>query len=797
VEAAHIPWRPIGELFVERGLISAEQLEEALAKQVATGQRLGEILVADNLISSPELTQALMEQLGQEIAKEEGFGSGLWAEIKRRQSRPDSSPSLSLVDDHGAVGPDLESEREALHDEVTDPLELDLDELKAELVGVGGPPPTPPEEPPRPDSPTIGVDRLKSELQERSATIDQLSRELEAAHSNLQAREQTFSDEIESWQHARRDADALREQLTARESRLVELEAEVTSLVLAREQESAAQTAAAKQVERDQDEARSQLDMHAARVAELETSLGERDRRIEELEADLTDAGAERDATVQRLAEAEARVAEIERQLADAQASPAIELEQQLALTKEAVVEFEVQVTVLRAQIDAADAALVAECDAHAETRRQSEEALAEVARGRDALHELDQTRAAVAELEERMSRHVAEAAFAREDFQQCEHELELAGGERDAARSELEQAWAAAAAEAASAREAFQQCEHELELARGERDAARSEIEQAWAAAAAEAASAREAFQQCEHELELARGERDAARSELEQAWAAAAELDRTRSDLDEARAAGLDLEHRFEVAARRGDELDRQVSELRGQLVALESTLAAERQALQDAECRRDDVLRDCDTARTALEQTRGTLADVELRATAAEVRTAELESILAEERDAHASILQTSARAQARLEQADGREAELVAHVERLGEERAALEGAAARERDAARLRCAEAESRFAEEAASHSETRRVLSQALDELTSGRSDVGPDGEPQAYCHADHVCFAAGADGYRLLAHPGPPPVVGSTYELDGVEYVVTKVGRSPLPLDRRRCAYLQAGS
>ena len=87
VEAAQLPWRPLGELFVGRGLISEAELETALAEQAATGRRLGEILVERGLVSGPDLTSALMDQLGVEISKEEGFGSGLWAEIKRRHKR--------------------------------------------------------------------------------------------------------------------------------------------------------------------------------------------------------------------------------------------------------------------------------------------------------------------------------------------------------------------------------------------------------------------------------------------------------------------------------------------------------------------------------------------------------------------------------------------------------------------------------------------------------------------------------------------------------------------------------------
>src|SRR5881394_2337474 len=87
VEAASVPWRPLGELFVSRGLITQAELETALAEQAATGRRLGEILVERGLVSGPDLTSTLMDQLGIEISKEEGFGSGLWAEIKRRHRR--------------------------------------------------------------------------------------------------------------------------------------------------------------------------------------------------------------------------------------------------------------------------------------------------------------------------------------------------------------------------------------------------------------------------------------------------------------------------------------------------------------------------------------------------------------------------------------------------------------------------------------------------------------------------------------------------------------------------------------
>jgi hypothetical protein len=58
------PWRPLGQLLVEGGLVAAAELEQALAEQQRSGHRLGEILVACGAISGPELTRALAEQSG-------------------------------------------------------------------------------------------------------------------------------------------------------------------------------------------------------------------------------------------------------------------------------------------------------------------------------------------------------------------------------------------------------------------------------------------------------------------------------------------------------------------------------------------------------------------------------------------------------------------------------------------------------------------------------------------------------------------------------------------------------------
>jgi hypothetical protein len=88
VEAAHnIPWRPLGRLLVEQGLISEDELERSLAEQASTGRPLGETLVELGFVSGPALSRALAAQYGLELITEAGFGTGLRLEIERRHPR--------------------------------------------------------------------------------------------------------------------------------------------------------------------------------------------------------------------------------------------------------------------------------------------------------------------------------------------------------------------------------------------------------------------------------------------------------------------------------------------------------------------------------------------------------------------------------------------------------------------------------------------------------------------------------------------------------------------------------------
>jgi hypothetical protein len=57
-----------------------------------------------------------------------------------------------------------------------------------------------------------------------------------------------------------------------------------------------------------------------------------------------------------------------------------------------------------------------------------------------------------------------------------------------------------------------------------------------------------------------------------------------------------------------------------------------------------------------------------------------------------------------------------------------------------------------------------------------------------------ASHLLFVWSPAGWTLQQRDGDPPAVGETVEAGETMLRVSKLGPSPLPGDRRRCAYTQ---
>lgn len=54
-------------------------------------------------------------------------------------------------------------------------------------------------------------------------------------------------------------------------------------------------------------------------------------------------------------------------------------------------------------------------------------------------------------------------------------------------------------------------------------------------------------------------------------------------------------------------------------------------------------------------------------------------------------------------------------------------------------------------------------------------------------------HLLFVSKPSGYELYEEPGDAPAVGAEVEREGELLQVSKVAPSPLPGDKRECAYL----
>jgi hypothetical protein len=155
VEAAHEAWRPLGELLLEQGLLTKEELEHARAVQKESGRMLGAVLVERGYLSAPAVAIALAAQYGVEFTTERGFGTGLWAEIDRRHRagreggdnvvRLETKPAaLEAVPDLEPALGQLQAENRRLHEEI--------ERLEAELRK-----PTAAEEPERHSSHVVFV----------------------------------------------------------------------------------------------------------------------------------------------------------------------------------------------------------------------------------------------------------------------------------------------------------------------------------------------------------------------------------------------------------------------------------------------------------------------------------------------------------------------------------------------------------------------------------------------------------------------------------------------------------------
>jgi len=250
-------------------------------------------------------------------------------------------------------------------------------------------------------------------------------------------------------------------------------------------------------------------------------------------------------------------------------------------------------------------------------------------------------------------------------------------------------------------------------------------------------------------------------------------------------------------------------ELDELRGELAAhgqqTEERAAGARAELDGVHARLDHVeavLAHATSWPVALEPLQARLDEVDARLEAlAASRRAEHEAELADLRADLTARLDEVADARPARDELEGVRARLEEVAARV-ETRDAREDAAAEAAERAiRDGLAELARRLTASESAHLESGRLLRESIEGLGLALVDADArvrglaSGDPAAPV-AGYVAFAPTPEGYRLVEREGAVPLVGQV--LDDVTgegpLRVTRLGRSPLPFDRRPCAYLE---
>jgi hypothetical protein len=181
MSAHETPWRPLGVLLVEQGVISEAELETALADQAANEKPLGEILIAHGFSSRPAIQDALAEQAGVMFEPERGFGTGLRGLLARKHRQrkhgddEPARPQLAVVPPLADAEIEVPRQRVAVAEAPAEARAPSVNLLRPVEVPQPAPLPPPPAAPAQPVQPDVEaqLDELRT-AHER--TSDELTR---------------------------------------------------------------------------------------------------------------------------------------------------------------------------------------------------------------------------------------------------------------------------------------------------------------------------------------------------------------------------------------------------------------------------------------------------------------------------------------------------------------------------------------------------------------------------------------------------------------------------------------------
>ena len=131
------PWLPLGELLIERRLLSRRQLELALQEHQRTGRRLGEVLVSYGFVSEQALASTLLEQVGLMDAKPVVAADAPEPEPLLRAAGPAADGAVVLRVEDMLAQPGLGVAASALEEKVVE-FEQRSDQIQASIAEIRG-----------------------------------------------------------------------------------------------------------------------------------------------------------------------------------------------------------------------------------------------------------------------------------------------------------------------------------------------------------------------------------------------------------------------------------------------------------------------------------------------------------------------------------------------------------------------------------------------------------------------------------------------------------------------------------
>jgi hypothetical protein len=241
---------PLGRLLVERGLLTEQELIQALLEQNRTGERIGKVLIRLGYVDEPTVAMALATQHGGPLKTEYGFATGFESEPP---VEPVNDATLTAVPDEDEPVTDVVADVPEQDEPVSDAAPADSpdhpeqDAASPEQSSASVAPPVgtsvdhvetaPSETAPGQIAATItALQAVQSDIDTAHARIAGLEQELGTAHARIPDLEQKLgtahsriADLEQELDGTRTHITGLKGELEAANSRIAELEQEHTA----------------------------------------------------------------------------------------------------------------------------------------------------------------------------------------------------------------------------------------------------------------------------------------------------------------------------------------------------------------------------------------------------------------------------------------------------------------------------------------------------------------------------------------------------------------------------------------